>query len=284
MDLINEKVIHKIFGTGVVTDFEDPYIKIEFTSENKEFIYPDAFRTLMTFVDNKTNNLVKELIQKKENEIYREKLKLENEKALKQEKHQLQMQHEKLMKNFKIHPSSQAAFWCEEQELDSVFNDWKIYAGEAKSGKNQGKPNKLVRLHQNSACLLTQREPEMQEKERRIIGVFMVNETFIGKLSEDGNIPAHSKYRLSLSKEESEKMLFWNYYINERYPKNMTWNTAKYRYFDNVCMAQILKDIVAIKNDSAEKELAKEFFNHFCLINKISEKDIPEPFGVLKHI
>ena len=112
----------------------------------------------------------------------------------------------------------------------------------------------------------------------------MVEENFIGKLSEDGYIPAHSKYRIQLTEQEAEQMLFWNYYVNEKFTHKMTWNTGKHRYFDNVWMAQILRDIVSLKTDPQEKELAKQFFTHFCKMNEITAQELPQPNGALKRI
>ena len=132
--------------------------------------------------------------------------------------------------------------------------------------------------------LLTARDSSMPEKDRRILGVYMVNEDFIGKFCEDGYIPAHSEYRLQLTEQESDQMLFWKYYVNEKSPQKMTWNTGKYRYFDNVWMAQILLDIVSLKSDTQEQELAQNFFEHFCKMNQIMEEELPEPNGALMRI
>ena len=38
----------------------------------------------------------------------------------------------------------------------------------------------------------------------------------------------------------------------------MAWSTGKYRYFDNLWMAQILLDIISIKTDPKEQELAQQ--------------------------
>ena len=170
------------------------------------------------------------------------------------------------------------------EEQSKVFTEWKVFTGEIKSGNNKGKPKKPTRLYQNSVCLLTERDSSMPEKDRRILGVYMVNEDFIGKFCEDGYIPAHSEYRLQLTEQESDQMLFWKYYVNEKSPNKMTWNTGKYRYFDNVWMAQILLDIVSLKSDTQEHELAQSFFEHFCRMNQIREEELPEPNGALMRI
>src|SRR5699024_2713813 len=95
--------------------------------------------------------------------------------------------------------------------------------------------------------LLTARKSDDPEKERRILGLYMVNETFTGELGDDGMVPAHAEFRIKLTDEEAEKMLFWNYYINKNYPHRMTWNSGKYRYFDNVWTSKILKYINSLK-------------------------------------
>ena len=187
------------------------------------------------------------------------------------------------MKNYKLHPESQLVFWCDEEEKNKAFSEWKVFSGVIKSGNNIGKPKKPIRLHQNSAVLLTSIDSDQPEKNRRILGVYMVDENFVGKICEDGYIPAHSKYRLQLSEQEAEQMLFWHYYTNEKAPHKMTWNTGKHRYFDNLWMAQILSDIITLKSDPNEKALAQQFFTHFCKINKIAVQDIPKPNGALMH-
>ncbi|MDD2574441.1 MAG: malate synthase [Bacillota bacterium] len=281
MNLINKQVTHKHFGKGSVVKHTDPYIEIHFTSGNKKFVFPDAFGKYLTLIDQRAAATIKKMIQKMETKRKQEELELEKEKALQLKEQQRLLEHKKLMKNHKIHPSSQAVFWCKAQDQDRVFTEWSVFTGLIKSGSKKGQPNLPSRMHQNSACLLTARDPDMPEKDRYILGVYMVKKAFIGKLCEDGYIPAHTEYRLRLTEQESKRMLFWKYYINERYPHKMTWNTGKYRYFNNVWMAQILLDIVSLKSEPQERELAQRFFEHFCQMNQIEEKELPKPNGAL---
>lgn len=281
MNLINKEVTHKFFGKGSVVGHTDSYIEIDFTSGNKKFVFPDAFGKYLTLIDQRAADLIKKMMQRMEEESKQKRLELEKEKTLQLKEKQCLLEQEKLMKNHKIHPSSQAVFWCDTQDQDRIFKEWNVFTGLVKSGLKKGQPTRPIRMHQNSACLLTARDHDMPEKDRYIIGVYMVNKSFIGKLCEDGYIPAHTEYRLQLSEQESKKMLFWKYYINERYPHNMTWNTGKYRYFNNVWMAQILLDIVSIKTEPQERELAQRFLEHFCQTNQIEEKELPEANGAL---
>ncbi|MBT2685980.1 malate synthase [Bacillus sp. ISL-37] len=281
MNLINKKVTHKQFGMGSIVEQNDSSIEIHFASENKKFVFPDVFGEHLKIHDKSVANSLDKIIQKKELERKEEESKKEEEKKLQRKYQELRLGHEKLMKNHKLHPESQMVFWCDTEEQNSSFSEWKVFSGEIKSGNNKGMPNKPIRLHQNSAVLLTEINSDMPEKDRRILGVYMVKEDFIGKLCEDGYVPAHSKYRLQLTEQESDQMLFWKYYINEKFPQKMTWNTGKYRYFDNLWMAQILRDIVSLKSDPEERELAQQFFDHFCKMNQIVEQELPEPNGAL---
>ncbi|MBM4764858.1 malate synthase [Bacillus sp. B15-48] len=284
MNLINKKVTHKRYGMGSIVKQNDSVIEIHFATENKKFVFPDVFGEHLKLHDESAANSLGKTLQKIENKRRQEEW--EKEEATKREREnlQLRMEHKKLMKNHKLHSESQMAFWCDQEEQETSFSEWKVFSGVIKSGNNKGKPNKPIRLYQNSACLLTAIDPGMPEKGRRILGVYMVNENFIGKLCEDGYIPAHSEYRLQLTEQESDQMLFWKYYVNEKYPEKMTWNSGKYRYFDNLWMAQILSDIVSLKSDPTERELAQQFFEHFCKMNQINDQELPKPNGSLMRI
>ncbi|MEX3712365.1 malate synthase [Cytobacillus horneckiae] len=284
MNLINKKVTHKRFGMGSIVKHNDSSIEILFATENKKFVFPDVFGKHLKLHDKSAAISLEKIIQEKEMERKEEEWKKEEEKKLLRKKQELRLEYEKLMKNHKLHPESQMVFWCDTDEQNSSFSEWKVFSGAIKSGNNKGKPNKPIRLHQNSAVLLTAIDSSMPEKDRRILGVYMVNEGFVGKLCEDGNIPAHTKYRLQLTEQESDQMLFWEYYVNEKFPQKMSWNTGKYRYFDNSWMAQILHDIVSLKSDPKERELAQQFFEHFCKMNQITEQELPKPNGALMRI
>lgn len=282
-DLIDKQVVHKIFGKGRIVKFRDSYIGIDFPSGNKKFVFPDAFGTYLTLTDQKMAKMVQE--RKRECEEKKQKLKELRELQSKKRQHLLAQERNITRRETqKIHPQSQSVFWCREQEQDSVFERWDVFTGTIKNGEKQGQPRRLARINQNSACLLTAREPDIPEKDRRILGVFMVNETFDNKTCVNGYIPAHSKYRLRLSKQETEKMLFWNYYVSKKYLHRMAWNTGRHRYFDNIWMAQILRDIVSLKEDPVEQENAQQFFEYFCQMNQIKKEEIPEPNGALMRI
>lgn len=284
IELVNKRVTHKVFGEGIVVKYDDSYIEVDFPVGNKTFIFPDTFEKYLTLVDRKAAAVVGKLVQERVKEREEEEQEARRLQILENEERQRRLRRRRLLKarrTRKIHSRLQSVFWCDPEELDNIFTDWQIFTGVIKSGLKKGQPRRLARMDQNSACLLTLRSQEVSEKERRIIGAFMVSENFDVRKTDDGFIPAHSEYRLKLSKQESDKMLFWNYYINKRYPHRMTWNTGRHRYFDNKWMAKILRDIISLREDPKEKEQVQKFFDYFCDINQINKEKLPKASGAL---
>ena len=281
MNLLNKQVIHETFGEGSVVEHEGTVLTVEFECGTRRFLFPDAMGTFLKLVDQDAALEVKQLKAEVEEQRQEEAMILEQERALEYEKRQRMLELEKLMKNHKLSPTSQAVFWCEPDELDEVFTEWRVSPGAMKSGPRKGEPNRLARLHQNSSCVITVRDDDEPEENRRIVGMFMVSETYISSETDDGSIPAHSEYRLRLSEEESQKMQFWKYYVNSRHPHRITWNSGRHRYFENIWMAQILKDVMELRRATEDEQLVRDFFEHFCHINRIDETELPEPSGAL---
>lgn len=278
MDLIDKGITHKVFGEGNIIAQDESFITIKFDKDTKKFVYPDAFGSYITLKDEGINNSFKKiLIQKKKEKEELEKKQEEERKRLAEEAYRKEK-----LKNMKIHDSSQIVFWLDEEEKESIFTDWKVFTGEVQSGKNKGQPNKVARLRPNSAALLSERTPDQPETERKILGLYMVSETFSGNLIDDGMVTSHDEFKIELTEQESEELLFWNYYINKNYPHRTTWNSGKYRYFDNIITAQVLKDIISIRKDEDKIKEAKDFLVYFCEMNLLDIESIPDPEGALK--
>lgn len=277
MNLINEEVTHKVFGEGNIVDHDESVITIDFNEDIKKFVYPDAFGKFITLNDRNVAEALKKVLLKREMEEA-----LERKREEEKERQASEQQRREKLKNPRIYESSQIVFWLDEEEKQSVFTDWQVSTGKVQSGKNKGQLNRVARLRPNSAGLLTARESDQPETKRRILGLYMVNETFSGNLGKDGMVPPHGEFRIELTDEEAEKMLFWNYYVNKNYPHRTTWNSGKFRYFDNVWTAQILKDIIALKTDGEQIKEAKNFLEYFCQMNALDMENIPEATGALK--
>lgn len=278
MNLISEGITHKVFGEGNIVKQDGSIITIDFSEGTKKFVYPDAFGVFITLNDEKVAKALQRVISEKE---IKEKA-LEKKREEKREQQALERQRIEKLNNLKIHESSQIVFWLDEEEQQNVFTDWQVFTGEVQSGKNKGQPNRAARLAPNSAAILTVRKSDQPETERQILGLFLVNEMFSASVNEDGMVPAHEQFRIKLTDQEAEKMLFWNYYLNTNYRHRTTWNSGKYRYFDNVWTAQILKDIIALRKDEEQIKEAHNFLEYFCEMNAIDIANIPEANGVLK--
>lgn len=88
MFLVNEKVEHKSYGLGVISEENGNKISIQFQGEvgNKTFVYPDAFEKFLKLVDPKLESLVQEELQTKQEQIKLEFLEKEREAAELEEK------------------------------------------------------------------------------------------------------------------------------------------------------------------------------------------------------
>ncbi|AXH99152.1 malate synthase [Sporosarcina sp. PTS2304] len=278
MKLLNEKVTHNVFGTGNIVEQEDAVIVVDFTDHTKKFVYPDAFEKFIT-LENETlaKSLEEVFVQKKEDEKVAEQQRQEEKKS-----QLFEQQRREILKNHKAHDSSQIVFWLQPEEQENEFNDWQISTGSIQSGKNKGRPNPVTRLRPNSAGVLTARNANEEETERKILGLFMVDSLFTGAIGEDGLVPCHTEFRIELSEEQSKQLLFWNYYENKNYPDRTSWNSGTFRYFDNIWTAQILKDIIALQTDEEEMQKAEMFLEYFCTVNAIDIDNIPEANGVLR--
>lgn len=278
MKLINKTITHKVFGEGQIVDHDDSFITVNFDEGTKKFVFPDAFGKYIKLKDEHMAQSLNKMIEKTKMHEAELKRKQEAEK----QRQVLEQQRREKLKKLNIHECSQIVFWLDEEELEDVFSNWQVSTGTIQSGKNKGQPNRAARLRPNSVALLTTRRDDEKETDRQIKGLFMVSDIYTGHLDEDGIVPAHPTYRLKLTDEESEQMLFWNYYINKNFPHRTAWNSGRFRYYDNIWTAQILKDLIALKSDEEEVNKLKKFLEYFCQLNALDIDNIPEPHGALK--
>ena len=59
MDIIGAKVIHKLFGEGIITNFNDDFFTVDFMSEKKTFLFPQAFsQGIIEGIDESSNYVI----------------------------------------------------------------------------------------------------------------------------------------------------------------------------------------------------------------------------------
>lgn len=174
------------------------------------------------------------------------------------------------------------------KELDSIAQDgsacyegqllkeWTCYAGVSHSKDNKWKPKTIKRAQKNKLCFLSTREPDSKEDDRFIFGVFLIDEVFIGddSITENGNtvinegfVKSNSSYRIKLSKEESKKVLFWDYHTNDNGKK--VWNSGLFRYIEDDEALNILEKIVDLKKNTNDESEANNLLEYFKKVNKI---------------
>jgi len=71
MNLVNQIVVHKIFGEGTVVTHDDKYLTIFFAIGEKKFTFPDAFNNFLTAKDSATSNKITILLKEAADEILR---------------------------------------------------------------------------------------------------------------------------------------------------------------------------------------------------------------------
>ena len=71
------------------------------------------------------------------------------------------------------------------------------------------------------------------------------------------------------------------YHANKNNSSRPAWGTGLFRYISEYEGAQILKDAVSVKMGTESEALAKDFFDHYCSLYKLSLDDIGIPEGAL---
>ncbi len=169
--------------------------------------------------------------------------------------------------------------FCYERKL---LNNWCSYPDINYIDKKGAKVKNLKNVNQGSLVLLSSVLPKEKERDRIIFGVYLLQEDYLIDYNTKGYLKADEKYKVELSLEESKKIKFWDYYFNPKNPKKIANNSTKYRYFDDVQAAQVLRAIREIKKGTSDETISNEIFDSYCKIKNIDVNAIPEPKGALK--
>lgn len=250
MQLIGQPIKHGTFGKGVVTGWNDTTITICFSAGEKKFLYPDAFSRFLHLKDDAMQREIQTLLRKREAAREAERQAIQESR-----------QRDQHLRSLKISPQSQAVFDIKPEEYEALFSAWSVSTGCYVSGYSKGEPRVPERLKPNSMCLLTECAAGQPEKERRIIGAFMVEEDFLGRHCQDGIVRAHPEYRLQLQPEE--QIPFWPYVVQE--PEKQRWGKTVLKYMTNKIGEQILFDLKEQLLRDESRECAEAFYM-LCLM------------------
>lgn len=261
MQLQGKAINHVKFGNGIIRELRDKYLIVDFVHGERKFLFPNVFAGFLSLIDHDAQlaveSIIDDVITKEKNEI-KEEIN-EQERIIRIQK-------------LKVHPSSQVAFGLIQNNKKEVFESWSVFSGEYLSGDSKGEPKQPIRMKLNSACLLTECAKGELEKERRIIGAFMVRDDFDGRTCNDGQIESHKTYRFRLN--ESEMLPYYKYF--ETNSKVYNWGNTEYKYFSNEIMQCILKDIQKVIMDENRLQAVNEFYQYFCYVNRLKETENTE--------
>lgn len=335
MNIKGEKVFHKTYGVGVVTDQTDDVVVLSFNGCEKRFQYPISFNKFLVLCNSKLQeDVIKEIevlgmekaaLRDKQALALRENLAKQKRKMLSDNRPNIAFKcnycdggkslssvgfngvcsEEIIRYNIEVEQHT----WCcsedcacfehlygnltrkkLESELNSggfvcyesqMLRDWTAMAGVVQRGERKGQPMKLKNVQPNSLCILTTRMPYSNEAERIIFAVFLIDDTYDGDDQEEGFVSTQSKFKLSLSQKEAEKMLFWRYHANDNNPEKEAWSSGLHRYLSDAQAIQILRDIAEIKKGTKDEALSSEFLTTFCKIVGVDVDEVGEPNGVL---
>ncbi len=150
-------------------------------------------------------------------------------------------------------------FPCLESRL---FRDWSFGAGTNHHGKRKGKPRKAKIEEKGGIALLTTLFPGDNEVERRIIGLYKINEVTNNK-DEETKFFADDKLRIRLPLDEAKQLFFWDYYsINSDKP---LWGTGLFRYLDDGQVKRILLDLKQTVQSEQHEEILEELHFRYSL-------------------
>ena len=106
MDLINQKITHKVFGEGSIVSHDDSLITVDFNNETKVFVYPDAIGDFITLKDEELAQSMKKVVRQLKSE--EEELKKEEKEERKQKL--IKKNQKRKLKNRRLHESLQEQF------------------------------------------------------------------------------------------------------------------------------------------------------------------------------
>ena len=262
MQLIGQAIRHETFGKGIVTGWDRNILTVCFPGGDKRFLYPDAFaRHHLTLWDQGMQDQIQAVLRARETE------KREAQQAVQEEQ-----ERRVRLQRVKISKMSQAAFDVEEDALKALFSEWVISTGTYISGASKGEPRVPSRMKPNSLCLITHRGAEEPEADRRILGMCMVREDFIGSCCRNGQINAHPVYRLTLN--EKEQPLFWPYFSEKT--DRRSWGNASLKYFSTEIAEKILFDLRACWTVPEDKTESGTLYQYFCMATHLTARDLEE--------
>ncbi|MDI9497285.1 MAG: hypothetical protein QM270_02210 [Bacillota bacterium] len=305
MNIVGYHVRHAVFGEGEIVGQDDRYVDVRFGSKVHPFQYPYAFEKYLELVDSETHEEVTKILH----ERLEADARAERERLAEIEKRRQNRERNILLSiragrrsrrpgdaarraaSRRAGPAFGAAFKLDRddelpadssEELAAALSPWNAPAGVIASGQNAGKAIRMKQLKPGHLIALTRRpENSTHENERIIYGVAMISDCRQADEDEMPNLTAEPENVFLFDEETASALLFWNYYANLSNPRNIQWGTGRFRYLSADQTAQILTDLVTLREEYEDGEEISNFFDRFMTINALDRERIPDNAGAL---
>jgi len=279
MKLEGKTVKHLRYGIGKITNFGGKSVEVQFegTAGRKSFQYPQGFESFLQIQDIEMASEIADEISEKKKLIEQAR----SEKELARQLEEPQKSGEKTgSKKTKLNKKNIVikCNFCNEGDATDCITYAKQNLNSVKAGQ-QMDPEEIT---PETLAVLTTRTKGVKEEGRVIFALFMVKEQpEEGPGSMEGYIQADEDYKIALSFDEARQIKFWEFYYNEKKPDSIRMGSGLHRYLSDMQCAQMLREIVEVKEDEQEKEYAQNFLNHFCSLRKIDVGSIAKAEGGL---
>lgn len=261
-DLINKRVKHKAWGTGIITETAAKTVTVNFNGELKKFVYPDAFKCFLAFEEDNLQEAADSLLEEKQRKEKELREREERERILAEKRREIdRLKQEKRKKSGRKEiRRGNPAFRCER-----VFTgDGIVRAG----ADSRGNTRRFKGLEANRLAILTAAGAGLSEADRRIFGVFLIDDVFEGNVYREGFVKSSPKYRINLSSREARALRFWDYYRMTSPGSPAKWGAGLFRDMDDKTAARLLLDIMDLKKGTEEEKTASEMYDYFYRIHK----------------
>lgn len=166
---------------------------------------------------------------------------------------------------------SDGSFICNESRL---LKDWVASAErhQGQSEKKTDKPAKMTNARVNRLCVLTTKQTDELEAERKIFAAFVISKVEVGDDKAEGNVHAHTKYRIDLTPKEAQHVRFWNFHKNPSKPENPFWGSGMLRHITDAQSINILKAMMEAATDPDKKAHILEVLEYYCRVTAAASK------------
>jgi hypothetical protein len=159
--------------------------------------------------------------------------------------------------------NADGGFVCYESRL---LRDWIASAGRMQSEKRNDKPIKMTNARVNRLCVLTTKQPNVLEADRKVFAAFIISEVEVGDEKVEGNVHAHPRFRIDLSPEEAEHVRFWDFHKNNSKPETPFWGCGLIRYWSDAQSINMIKAMLEATQDPDKKAQILEMLEYYCRV------------------